>query len=519
MKNLSIASLDTAVLLEDLFKDAHDFIQFVRLDGTLIMVNKAWAVFLGYNNDEIEGKSLYSFIEEKDHARYRSYRNQIITGELVGIPIIFDLKKRDGSTITVEGVVSVKRVNGEPLYTRGIFRDITFRLQTEAKMELLNQELKERQENIQHLLQNAPDAVIVIDQESSIQFWNPKAEALFGWKSEAVLHQSLANTIIPLRYHEAHYRGMKRFLSTGETRVLNRTIEITALKRSGEEFYVALTISPTQQDGKTAFIAFIRDISEQKNNQQELENKTKKLELSNAYLADFAHLASHDLKEPLRKILVFADRLKQSLKAHLTDTDTSLFLRLASSAERMQLLVDDLLEFSHMSDRESELEEVDLNDKLQKVLENLELVIEEKGAKVVISNMPIVKGNRRQLLQLFHNLIGNALKYSKPQVAPVVEITSRVTSGAEAFEDIAADQRETFFHFIEVRDNGIGFEQEYAKQIFQIFRRLHGKTEYGGSGVGLAIASQVVANHQGYIWATSKPGEGATFHILLPVHS
>ena len=517
MKHISNLQLDSELLLKNLFEEAHDLVQVVHLNGNILLVNNSWLTILGYRSDEIENKSIYSFIVDEDRERYKNYREQIIRGELKNAPLVFKLRSKDGLAIPVEGIVSIKKENDEPLYTCGIFRDISSRLASEQQLKELNNQLREREQNLQLLLLQAPDAVIVINKESEITFWNPKAETLFGWKAEEVLHTDLAQAIIPHQHREAHKKGMQRFLSSGEARVLNKTIEISALRKNGDEFFVALTISPTSQAGETAFIAFLRDITKQKQNLLDLENKTKQLERSNAYLEDFAHAASHDLQEPLRKILTFADRLKNNLKKHLTESDSKYFERLEASASRMQLLVDDLLEFSRVSDKDQEVEAVDLNVNVENALEELELLIEEKEATVTTGSLPVIKGNRRQLFQLFQNLIGNSLKYNRPGVPPKIDIRAQTVKGSDAPIELPTTHGENMFHLIEIEDNGIGFEQAHAQKIFEVFRRLHGKAEYAGTGVGLAIASKVISNHNGFIWATGKPEVGAVFHILLPV--
>jgi light-regulated signal transduction histidine kinase (bacteriophytochrome) len=240
------------------------------------------------------------------------------------------------------------------------------------------------------------------------------------------------------------------------------------------------------------------------------------LERSNKNLEDFAHAASHDMKEPLRKIRTFIDRIKRSLGSKLEETEERLFERIDASAERMQMLVDDLLEFSHVSEQPRQMELVNLNDKVLRVLTDLELPVEEKHANIIIGDLPTVKGNRRQLQQLFQNLIGNALKYSKPDVPPKITIQSRTLKGHDVPISLPVEWGERNFHLIEFADNGIGFEQEYADRIFEMFQRLHGKSEYAGTGVGLSIARKVVDNHNGYIWAKGQPGVGATFYVLLP---
>ena len=244
----------------------------------------------------------------------------------------------------------------------------------------------------------------------------------------------------------------------------------------------------------------------------------KALQRSNAYLQDFAYAASHDLKEPIRKILAFSGRLKSTLLPRIDETETTFFDRIEMSALRMQRLVDDLLEFTQVSEQPREKEKVNLNDTVKRVLADLELSIEEKQAEVIIQNkLPVVQGNRRQMQQLFQNLISNALKYSKPGLAPVITIDwVLINADHPSLQHLSGLQAQSFY-LVEVNDNGIGFEQKYAAQIFEMLKRLHGITEYSGTGVGLSIARKVVENHQGHIWAESELGKGSSFKILLPI--
>ena len=181
----------------------------------------------------------------------------------------------------------------------------------------------------------------------------------------------------------------------------------------------------------------------------------------------------------------------------------------------MGALIDDLLLYSHISQRPVEMEEVDLEQKLSKVLEDLELDIQEKNAIISIGALPKVKGYRRQLQQLFQNLVGNALKYSKPGVAPLITVHASIVPGDEP--SIGQNGSRTKYHLIEVTDNGIGFDPAESERIFQMFQRLHGNAEYRGTGVGLSIVKKVAENHNGKIEAEGRPGEGATFKVYLPV--
>ena len=247
-----------------------------------------------------------------------------------------------------------------------------------------------------------------------------------------------------------------------------------------------------------------------------LQNINQELARSNTRLEEFAHVASHDLKEPIRKIHYYADSLKHRLTDRLGPEEVHLLDRIENSTDRMSLLVDDLLTYSQVSLTSHAIEEIDLNEKVRKVLGDLELMVAQTEARIEVGPLPTVKGFRRQLQQLFQNLISNALKYRKPGVSPVISLTSRMVRGRD-YSFARAEDLDRPFHLIEVQDNGIGFEQANADRIFQMFQRLHGNKEYAGTGVGLAIAKKVVENHNGYLWAEGNPGQGATFRMLLPV--
>ena len=252
--------------------------------------------------------------------------------------------------------------------------------------------------------------------------------------------------------------------------------------------------------------------------QLQLQETVNALERSNNYLEDFAYAASHDMKEPIRKVLNFTGRLKVALLSRMTDKESALVEKIENTTKRMQLLVDDLLDFSDISAAPRELEAVDVNEKIRQVLFDLELAIAEKQAQVIITNrLPLIKGNKRQMQQLFQNLIANALKYSKPDTPPVITISTRIINKNDGLANHFPAAKEKAFHLITITDNGIGFQQQYAEQIFEMFKRLHGRTSYSGTGIGLAIARKVVENHSGYIWAESEEGKGATFNLLLPV--
>ncbi|TCJ12161.1 PAS domain-containing protein [Flaviaesturariibacter flavus] len=236
-----------------------------------------------------------------------------------------------------------------------------------------------------------------------------------------------------------------------------------------------------------------------------LQEANQELKRSNANLEEFAYAASHDLQEPVRKIRYFTSHLKKQLENKLYDGKAHSFERIETATQRMGSLIDDLMQYAHVSQLPHEMAPVDLNLVVQQVLEDLELHIQQKGAVVQVHPLPVVKGYRCQLQQLFQNLVGNALKYSKPQVPPHISVSA-----------VQQECDGRHFQAISVRDNGIGFPQEYEAKIFQMFARLHGKAEFSGSGVGLAIVKKMVENHHGIIQVRSVPGAGSTFTVWLP---
>ena len=308
---------------------------------------------------------------------------------------------------------------------------------------------------------------------------------------------------------------MKRYLSTGEVRVLNKTIEITALNKTGKEFYVSLTISKTYQKGEVAFIAFVRDIDEQKRNALELEQKKAQLETSNQELEQFAHVASHDMKEPIRKVRIFIEQLKNDSLSILSPKGKSYLDKVQNAASRLTNMVDGVLSYSAVKSEGIKLEKVDLNEIIKNVLDDFELIIAEKGATIHFDTLPVLEGASFLLYQLFYNLINNALKFSKPDIPPIIKIAAKEL----AEHTLVSSSLDKSLSYVEItiEDNGIGFSQENAEKIFKTFTRLHSKDQFEGTGLGLSLCKNIVAKHHGIIKAEGMEGEGAKFIIILPV--
>ncbi len=257
------------------------------------------------------------------------------------------------------------------------------------------------------------------------------------------------------------------------------------------------------------------EIDERVRAQNYLQNYAAKLESSNRELQDFAHVASHDLQEPLRKVQAFGDRLVSKYRAELPDEARNYIDRMQNATGRMQSLIEDLLVFSRVSTKTQPFRPLALKEVAQGVVSDLEVRIEQAQAKVEIGDLPEVQADALQMRQLLQNLISNALKFRRPEAQPFVRVYSQPIATGLFNGNYLAESSDLCRIYVE--DNGIGFEEKYLDRIFTVFQRLHGRAEYEGSGIGLAVCRKIVERHNGSITARSVPGQGTTFIITLPL--
>lgn len=270
----------------------------------------------------------------------------------------------------------------------------------------------------------------------------------------------------------------------------------------------------TNKSGDGILIGTTSDVTEEVLASLSLEQQNIELEASNKELLAFNYVASHDLQEPLRKIQTFVSRLSDKEYNNLSESGKEFMGRINNSVERMRILIDDLLQYSRTTKTEKVFENTDLNDLLENAKGDSQQAIDEKKAVVQNEKLPTIMVIPFQIQQLFANLIGNSLKYSKENVPPKIKITCSKVIAAD--EELIPKQTKDKFYKITFKDNGIGFEQEYAEKIFVLFNRLHNKNEYAGTGIGLAICKKIVENHKGFIFAEGKPNAGALFTVYLP---
>jgi light-regulated signal transduction histidine kinase (bacteriophytochrome) len=281
-----------------------------------------------------------------------------------------------------------------------------------------------------------------------------------------------------------------------------RVFDYEIIRKDGTKRYVETSFSLIKDSsGKPiGFRGIVRDITGRKRAEEALKEKTQELARSNKDLEQFAYVASHDLQEPLRMVTSYVQLLARRYKSKL-DSDADEFINFAmDGAIRMQKLINDLLNYSRMSIQGKELEPADCETVLNQSLNNLKVAIDENGALVTHDSLPTVMADNPQLVELFQNLIGNAIKFRGTE-PPRVHISAGRNGNGWTFS---------------VRDNGIGIAPEYAKRIFVIFQRLHSREKYAGTGIGLAICQRIVERHGGHIWVESEVGKGATFYFTLP---
>jgi two-component system CheB/CheR fusion protein len=243
---------------------------------------------------------------------------------------------------------------------------------------------------------------------------------------------------------------------------------------------------------------------------------TKDLDQSNEDLRQFAYVASHDLQEPLRKIIMFSIKMQDAYKKNKSEEVQSHIKKIIECSERMTKLINDLLDYSHSVRDEKNFEKVDLNHTIKEVVNTFEAAITEIGMKLKTEKLPVIEAIPVQMTQLFQNLISNAFKFTKRVKSPAITISSRALKRNELPNNFI-DSNETNYVDIIIHDNGIGFDEKFADQIFVIFQRLHDKQTYPGTGIGLALCKKIVVNHNGYIYAESNKRKGTSFHVILPL--
>ncbi len=345
-----------------------------------------------------------------------------------------------------------------------------------------------------------------------IQWASRTAEAITG---QSVIVGQTIGEVLPAALWTSLKQQAVEVVSTG----LPRRVEHQVSAESGAAHWYSVSM----QSYEAGICLSFNDITIHKQAEQRLYKSIDELQRSNQNLEQFAYVASHDLQEPLRKLIGFGDILEHEYKRVLGEQGVRVLQRMQVATRRMHLLINDLLSFSRVSSTKEVFRRVDLQAVVNDVISDLEPLIHDRKAVLDITTLPYLEGNAGQLGQLFQNLLSNALKFTQPGSTPRIQVDCKVIRGSaiQAMPGtpvLAADLSRSFFA-ITVSDNGIGFDEKYLDRIFTIFQRLHSRDDYPGTGIGLAIVQKVIENHRGYLNAHSQPGQGAEFTVYLPNES
>jgi PAS domain S-box-containing protein len=488
--------------------------------GTVVNWNKGVQKIKGYSTEEIVGKNFSVFYREEDRKS--------------GLPEKLLKEARDNGRALHEGwrvrkdgtifwgSVTITALHNDANdvigYTK-VTRDLTERKSAEehlssqaAELFRKNVELKSQKEFVEVILNSSVDLIAVFDKE--LRYVSLNKQAIDIYKRDDLVGKKIKD-VFPKTVETGMYDDLLKALK-GEM-IQNVSYRSTILDRYFENYYI-----PLKNDHKEVYgvLAIAHDNSvlleaaeKVKVANAELEQKNKELERSNDSLEQFAYVSSHDLQEPLRKIQTFSDLILTRINDPGFDSNQYLH-KINISANRMSLLINDLLNFSRLNKSDELREKVNLDLVMDYIINDFELLIKQKDAVIRRSPLPTITAIPIQMNQLFYNLISNALKFSDEK--PEIDITAEILLPEAVLALPQLDKEKNYLH-LNIRDNGIGFEQTYATQIFTIFQRLNSPQKYSGTGIGLAICKKIVDNHGGYITASSEKGNGAAFDIYLPV--
>ncbi len=487
-KNAEEALKESEERYRGLYESSIDGIASLDLKGHIVECNQAFAEMLGYTKEELYNLTTFDLTPSKWLDTNKRFHKQLLTTNY-SKELEKEYYKKDGSIIhvSIKGW-PIREKEGKPIGMWGIIRDITERKQAEKK-------INESEKKYSTIVEKGNDGIIII-QDGLLKFANSKMVETTGFSLEDAIEKPFINFIAP-EYKELVLDRYKKRLSGKE---VSNKYEIELFSRDGRKIPIETSASVIEYEGRPADIAILRDITERREAEEKLKQTLEELSRSNSELEKFAYITSHDLQEPLRMVASFLQLLEHRYKDKL-DEDANEFIAFAvDGANRLKGMIKDLLTYSRVGTRGKSFELFDSKEALDLALINLKMAIEESNAVITNDLLPNIMADRSQLIQLFQNLIGNAIKF-RGKALPRVHVSARQEGSDWIFS---------------VRDNGIGVDPKYFNRIFDVFQRLHSRDEYPGSGIGLSICKKIVERHNGRIWVESQPENGSTFFFTIP---
>jgi PAS domain S-box-containing protein len=512
------AAKESELRFRTMAEEAEILIATSDTTGNAIYFNNSWTKLTGRSMDQLVNFGWIDLIHQDDKQKFLNVymaafaKQESWTGE-------FRVLNHEGKYRWLLAKGAVRKIETFAGYISSCV-DITERKYAENAV-------AEKERNLRNTILQAPVAMCILREPNFIvELANDKMFELWGKKSWEMLKKPIFEGLPEVR-NQGFEALLENVYKTGETFTAQGVP--SQLPRNGvlEDVYLNFVYQAYKEsDGSisgiiavaidvTAQIVAHQKIEEVVNARtKELKNVNLDLQKSNAELAQFAYIASHDLQEPLRKIKIFSHMLEESFEGGIQEKSKVYLEKINGAASRMNTLIRDVLTYSELVKHKETFEEVNLNTVMESVRADYDLLIEEKGAEVISDDLPIVEAIPLQMAQLFYNLIGNSLKFSKKELRPIISIRVMKFKTDTTANDPLVGNKE--YYKIEFRDNGIGFKKEYSDQIFNIFQRLHGKNEYAGTGIGLAMCKKIVVNHHGDLNAEGSSEEGAVFNVILP---
>jgi PAS domain S-box-containing protein len=486
---------ETEAKYRGLLEAAPDAMVVVNQDGEIVLLNVQAEKQFAYHRDELVGQKVKNIIPEGFAERLladglRSVEDAL--AQQIGTGIELTGRRKDGGEFPIEIMLSPLE-SAEGILVTAAIRDITVRKAAEKH-------LAQMEGRYRGLLEAAPDAMVVVNQDGEIVLLNVQAEKQFGYRRDELVGQKVKN-IIPEGFAERLIADGTRTAAEAVAQQIGTGIELKGRRKHGSEFPIEIMLSPLESSEGILVTAAIRDITERKKAEQHLVKTVLELKRSNDELQQFAYVASHDLQEPLRMVASYTQLLAKRYKGRL-DSEADEFIAYAvDGSNRMQGLIQDLLAYSRSGTNGKALREVSSEKALKDALSNLRATIQESGALVTYDSLPAITSDDTQLVQVFQNLVGNAIKYRSAEV-PQVHVSATKNGGKD--------------WIFSVRDNGLGIDPQYFERIFVLFQRLHGREQFKGTGIGLTICKKIVERLGGRIWVESQPGAGSNFYFSLP---